>query len=99
MQFNFSARKCQFGTFNNRNEFAGPEERVKAIDLPMTFAVRRNELDMLVPTEDDGGESFSDFLFREKHLRVFVLAPLKIYRKPEGVHLWISYGTKSKAFT
>jgi len=92
MRFNFSVRKCQFGTFNNRNEFAGPDDKVKAIDLPMTFPVRHAELDMLVPAEDDG-PLFSDFLFRDKHLRVFVLCPLKIYRKPEGVNLTIIYGT------
>lgn len=93
MRFNFSTRVCQFGTFNNRNEFDGPEARVKAIDLPMTFSVRHNELDMLIPAEDDGGPAFSEFLFREKHLRAFVLSPLKIYRKPEDIHLTIIYGT------
>lgn len=102
MKFNFSVRKCQFGTFNNRNEFDGPEDRVKAIDLPMTFSVRRNELDMLVPVDDDTGPLFSDLLFSEKHVRVFVIAPLKIYRKPEDVHLTIMYGTdgpKAKEYT
>lgn len=102
MKWKFKKRKGQFGTFNNRNENHGPDDKVKAIDLPVRHPITPRELDMLVPVEE-GGVPLSQFLFgsdlRKPHLQTFVLFPIKVYRKPEHVKLTIfDKGSKGIAF-
>ena len=93
MKFRFRRRQGKFGVWNNRMEHHGPEEKVKAIDLPVRHSIRPAELDMLVPAQ---GVPLSTFLFgenkRKPELQTPVLFPLKVYRKPEHVLLTIYDG-------
>lgn len=89
MKYDFVRRQGEFGTFNNRRERHG-EEKVKAIDLPVTFPIKPKELDMVSPTQ---GVKLSKFLFgdnlRKPQLQTHLLSPLHIHRKPEHISLTI----------
>lgn len=97
MKFDIGPREAAFGTFNNRAEFNG-DDRVKAIDLPVTTGLSMKELDMVIPTQ---GQKASEFLFDAKgNPLTFVLWPLKVNRKPENVSAEIAYGEgRKKKFT
>jgi len=89
MKFDFTRRQAEFGTFNNRRERHG-EEKVKAIDLPISHPIKPKELDMVCPAN---GVALSKFLFgdnlRKPILQTHLLSPLYVYRKPEHVSLTI----------
>lgn len=105
MKFTFGQRPAEFGQFNNRLENHG-EGKVKAIDLPVRFAVRiGKELNMIVPTGTPKGTTFSQFLYgpnaRKPQLSCLVLGPMKVHRKPEHlkVTLWDEELNKTKRIT
>lgn len=95
MKFNFKRRDAQWGVFNNRRERHG-EEKIKAIDFPAYFPVTVKELDMLVPSQ---GVLTSEYLYgtnkRKPQLQTFVLSPMRVARRPEGIILVI-YDDPSK---
>jgi hypothetical protein len=99
-KFKFRKRQGQFEAFNNRLERHGPEERVKAIDLPVRHGITPRELDMLVPAQ---GVPLSQFLFgdnlRKPELQTPVLFPLKVYRKPEHILFTVYDGKGKKGLT
>jgi len=90
MKFDFNRRQASFGVFNNRRERHGPDEKVKAIDLPVRHPIKPKELDMLAPTN---GVKLSTFLFgdnlRKPELQTHLLSPLAIHRKPEHISVTI----------
>lgn len=90
MKYDFAKRACEFGVFNNRLENMGPDQKRKAIDLPMKWQIKPKELDMLVPAQ---GTLLSQFLFgddlRKPVLQCPLLSPLKVQRKPEHITLTI----------
>lgn len=97
MKFDFRRRPAEFGAFNNRLENSGPDNKVKAIDLPVRLQVKPKELDMLIPTQ---GVKTSTFLFGDDLRRPVVqtplLSPLKVYRHPEHVSVTIYDDTVDK---
>lgn len=90
MKFDYSKRQGDFGGFNNRWENQGPDQKRKAIDLPVRWRIKARELDMMAPAQ---GVPLSEFLFgpdlRKPALQCMVLSPMKIHRKPEHVTLTI----------
>lgn len=89
MNFKFPKRNATFGAaFKNRAKKAGGE---KTITLKVSHSVSPKDLDMLIPTQ---GVLTSEFLFGADYkikpaLQTYVLFPIYINRKPEGVTVTI----------
>ncbi|TMK82959.1 MAG: hypothetical protein E6G57_16595 [Actinobacteria bacterium] len=97
MKFKVPRRQGKFGTFHNRNEYDGPEKRLKAVDLPVRHPLKPRELDMVIPVIE-GGIPTSQFLFgknlRKPELTTPLLFPLQIHRSPEGIRFRV-FDTKA----
>lgn len=79
-------REGRFGKVNLRPENHG-DKHVPACDVPVTFAGGKREIDNLIPCE--GGKA-SDILYDKKgNLKMAVLNPHQVHRKPDSLVILI----------